>query len=62
MTEFSRADVALLEAAASLAAHAPEPMRAAHLTPRLHALACRIAARLPRDESEIGPETLLRAA
>jgi hypothetical protein len=44
----SAADVALIRAAASLAEHAPEKMRAAHLAPRLESLALRIAAGLPR--------------
>lgn len=45
---FTAADAALVRAAASLAEHAPEKMRAAHLAPRLEELAQRIAAGLPR--------------
>jgi len=64
----SAADVALIRAAASLAEHAPEKMRAAHLAPRLESLALRIAAGLPRPAPAVeepansaAPE-LLRAA
>ncbi|HEX2092961.1 MAG TPA: hypothetical protein VHG28_11185 [Longimicrobiaceae bacterium] len=61
--ELTSADVALIRAAASLAAHAPEKMRAAHMTPRLEALARRIAAGLPREEPAAQPEPpLLQAA
>jgi hypothetical protein len=63
----SAADVALIRAAASLAEHAPERMRAAHMAPRLQDLALRIAAELPRPAP--GPDAgdgpvpgLLRAA
>ncbi len=57
------ADVALVRAAASLAAHAPERMRAAHLAPRLEELARRISAELPAREPAPQPEpALLRAA
>lgn len=60
---FSNADLALLEAAASLATHAPEPMRAAHMAPALRALGGRIRAQIPRDDLEAEPEVpLLRAA
>ncbi len=63
----SAADVALIRAAASLAEHAPEKMRAAHMAPRLEELARRIAAELPRPatgpDAADGPEPgLLRAA
>lgn len=64
----SAADVALIRAAASLAEHAPEKMRAAHLAPRLESLALRIAAELPRpapaagDAAESLVPGLLRAA
>ncbi len=63
----SAADVALIRAAASLATHAPEKMRAAHMAPRLEDLALRIAAELPRpapaSDAGDGPEPgLLRAA
>ena len=63
----SAADVALIRAAASLAGHAPEKMRAAHLAPRLEELARRIAAGLPRpapnaDAAEPPAPGLLRAA
>ncbi|HEV2734370.1 MAG TPA: hypothetical protein VGV85_05995 [Longimicrobiaceae bacterium] len=63
----SAADVALIRAAASLAGHAPEKMRAAHLAPRLEELAQRIAAGLPRPAPDAdaagGPGPgLLRAA
>lgn len=64
----SAADVALIRAAASLAEHAPEKMRAAHLAPRLEELALRIAAGLPRPAPGAGAASdpaapgLLRAA
>ncbi len=61
--KLTSADVALVRAAASLAAHAPEKMRAAHMAPRLEALARRLAAELPREETETHAEPgLLRAA
>ncbi len=44
MVKLTSSDVALIRAAASLAEHAPEKMRAAHLAPRLVNLALRIAA------------------
>lgn len=46
--KLTSADVALVRAAASLAEHAPESMRAAHMAPRLESLALRIAAMVPR--------------
>jgi hypothetical protein len=59
--------VALIRAAASLAEHAPEKMRAAHMAPRLEELARRIAAGLPRpapdaDADDDPAPGLLRAA
>ena len=61
MTKLSRSDIALLRAAASLAANAPERMHAAHLAPRLESLANRLAsevkAEAPNEETK-----LLRAA
>ncbi len=64
----SAADVTLIRAAASLAEHAPDKMRAAHLAQRLESLALRIAAGLPRPAPAVEPAAdpaapgLLRAA
>ncbi len=58
MIKLSSSDIALLHAAASLAAHAPERMHASHLAPRLEALARRLKPHVVEDE----PVTLLRAA
>lgn len=56
-----RSDIETLRAAASLAAHAPEKMRAAHLAPRLEALARRLEAEV-HEEPETGVVPLQRAA
>jgi hypothetical protein len=61
MTKLNASDVSLIRAAASLAAHAPERMRAAHLAGRLEELAGRLApevAPAPVPEQEV----VLRAA
>ena len=61
--KFTSADVALIRAAASLAAHTPEKMRAAHLAPRLEDLARRVAAEVPKEEGPTIHEIqVLRAA
>ena len=59
---FTAADAALVRAAASLAAHAPEKMRAAHHAPRLEDLASRIAAGLPRPAPAVPAEPADEAA
>jgi hypothetical protein len=56
------AEIALVRAAASLAAHAPEKMRAAHMASRLEALAKRMQAELPPARDETPPLQLPRAA
>lgn len=56
------AEIALIRAAASLAAHAPDKMRAAHLAARLEALAKQMQAELPRDQEEESSPDLPRAA
>ena len=60
MTKLHLSDIALVRAAASAAAHAPERMRAAHLAPRLESLAERLEAELA-SASPPEPATL-RAA
>lgn len=60
---FTSADAALIRAAASLAAHAPEQMRAAHMVPRLEELARRLAAPVGKPEPvETTARELPRAA
>lgn len=60
---FSTEDVALVRAAASVAAHAPERMQAAHLAARLEELARRMAVRPEARDAAPGEEVeLLRAA
>jgi hypothetical protein len=61
MAKIYAADIALIRAAASLAAHAPERMHAAHLAPRLEALARRLSGEMEK-EPEIPGTPLLRAA
>jgi|GEM_PF-3472640 len=60
------ADIALIRAAASLAEHAPQKMRAAHLAPRLENLARRVAAGIspasPAADASVRPEPELRRA
>ena len=46
----TRADVRLLEALASLAAHSPERMRARHLAPQAERLARRLAESITPDD------------
>lgn len=63
IVRFTTADVALVQAAASLAAHAPGKMHAAHLAPRLEELARKLAARAARPEGWQSPaRDLPRAA
>ena len=61
MVKIYAADLALIRATASLAAHAPERMHAAHLAPRLEALARRLSREIEKDP-EFPAAPLLRAA
>jgi hypothetical protein len=61
MKHLSASDVAVIRAAASLAAHAPDRMHAAHLTARLEDVARRLEAELaPANDAQA--TGLLRAA
>lgn len=61
MAKLFPSDIALLRAAASLAAHAPERMRAAHLSTRLEELARRLDPQV-REHGERAKEDLPLAA
>jgi hypothetical protein len=63
IVRFTTADVALIRAAASLAAHAPGKMRAGHMAPRLEELARRLVVPDAAPErSESATRDLPRAA